>query len=89
MPPTLAPPTDLSAAEASSSLVGDGARSGRSAPLAAMVPRTIGGPVTLAALGLGFFSLPWLAWSLTGQWVPEVLVFGVGAVVVGVVAKNR
>jgi len=88
MPPTLAPPTDLATADGVAPARGDAPLGGRPL-LLSLLPRTIEGPLTLAALGVGFFSLPWIAWTLTGQWVPEVLVFGVGAVVVGVVAKNR
>ena len=84
MPTTLAPAKELSTTETPSATLGRA-----DASPAVHLSRSMGGAITLAALSLGFFSLPWVAWVLTGEWVPEMLVFGLGAVIVGVVAQHR
>jgi hypothetical protein len=39
----------------------------------------------LGVLGLGFCGLTLVAWTVSGRWVPEALVFGLSPVLVGLV----
>lgn len=86
MPPTFVSSSEPSAGDTSSATR---ERPRLGSPEAGRVPQLMSGPGTLGALGVAFFSLPWIAWSLTGEWVPEMLVFGLGAVIVALVAQNR
>lgn len=49
----------------------------------------IAGALSLLAVFLGFLGLPAVAWVLTGEWVPEMLVFGLGACLVAGIAQVR
>lgn len=53
----------------------------------ARIPLSGGG--SLAFLGLAFCSLPFLTWVVSGVWLPEVMVFGLAAGLVGWVSTMR
>jgi len=45
------------------------------------------GAAQLGVLALAFCALPMLVWMVSGHWVPEVMVFGLAAGLVGLVSK--
>jgi len=77
-------PTDVSVSPAGSAAPSDG--SGHAETLAAP---GFSGALGLGVLALAFCAAPFVTWAVSGHWLPEVMVFGLAAALVGVVSRLR